>query len=107
IPEHELFDLWQEAIRRGDDLDQFESLTIMGGAGQEVPGRKEELKDLERIAARGVINAQELEDFRSLLQKESGGGSEQVQERLLRLLHPVPSAPAAVEAPKVHSALLE
>ena len=106
IPEKEMFDLWQEAIRR-EDLDLFESLTIMGGAGHEAPGRKEELKDLERIAGRGIINGQEHEDFRSLLQRNSAGGSEQVQDRLLRLLQPASAVPAAVEAPKVHSALLE
>jgi hypothetical protein len=106
IPEREMYELWQEAIRR-EDLDQFESLTIMGGAAQEVPGRKEELKDLERIAMRGIITAEELEDFRSLLQKDSGGGNERVQERLLRLLQPVSSLPPAVEPPKVHSALIE
>jgi hypothetical protein len=106
IPEQEMFELWQEAIRR-EDLDLFESLTIMGGAANEVPGRKEELKDLERIATRGIINGRELEDFRALLQKNVTGGTEEMQNRLLRLLRPVSSGPAAIEAPKVHSALIE
>src|SRR5687767_4276604 len=58
IPDHEMLELWQEAIRR-EDLDQFESVTIMGGAGEEAPSRKEELKDLDRIVARGVISSRD------------------------------------------------
>src|SRR5687767_5093083 len=54
ISEQELSQFWEEVIRR-DDLDHFESLTVMGGAGYEAPSRKEELKDLDRIASRGII----------------------------------------------------
>ena len=105
ISEQEIFHLWQEAIRC-EDMDVFESLTIMGGAGEEAPERKEELKDLDRITARGVITPQERDGFRALLDQNHTAGSEEVQQKLLGLVQP--SSPhAGAKHSIVNSALLE
>ena len=106
IPQSELIELWREAITR-EDMDQFESLTLMGGAGEEAPSRKKELKDLDRIAARGVISARERDELRGLLEKNAiASGSEQRQETLRSLMEPVPAyAPAKSALPG--SAILE
>jgi hypothetical protein len=105
ISEAEMIQLWQEAIRR-EDLDVFESLTIMGGCGDEPPNRKEELKDLDRIAARGIISAAERTELRALLEKNLHAGSEELQEKLLRMVQPSPPL-SSLKSSNVGSALLE
>jgi hypothetical protein len=105
ISDAEMLQLWQEAIRR-EDLDVFESLTIMGGCGDEPPGKKEELKDLDRIATRGIISAGEHAELRELLEKKQLIGSEDLQQKLLRMTQPSPEFPVLKTA-KASSALLE
>jgi hypothetical protein len=105
ISDDEMLELWQEAIRR-EDLDQFESVTIMGGAGEEAPSRKEELKDLDRIVARGVISSRERDELRSLLDKSVTTSNEEVQQRLFSLMQP--SGILATQRPAaIQSALIE
>ncbi|MCI0417091.1 hypothetical protein L0222_30340 [bacterium] len=107
ISEGEMFQLWQEAIRR-EDMDVFESLTIMGGCGDEGPDKKEELKDLARIAARGVISAGEYQEFRDLLEKKNSVAGEDLQQKLLRMLQPSQQEfPSLKNSTKASSALLE
>ena len=105
ISDNEMIQLWQEAIRR-EDLDVFESLTIMGGCGDEPPGKKEELKDLDRIVARGIISAAEHAEFRELLERKQSISNEDLQQRLLRLTQPSPEF-TLLKNSKVSSALLE
>jgi len=105
ISEAEMFQLWQEAIRR-EELDVFESLTIMGGCGEEAPAKKEELKDLDRIAARGVISAGEHAEFRELLEKKHNIANEDLQQKLLGMIQPSPQFPS-LKSSKASSALLE
>lgn len=106
IPENEIYELWQEAIRR-EDLDLFESLTIMAAAEYESPGRKEELKDLERIAAHGIITGQEHDEFRALIERNFSSSSEEIQQKLLRMLHPGSTEPLPKAVSIQHSAMLE
>lgn len=105
ISDAEMIQLWQEAIRR-EDLDVFESLTIMGGCGDEPPTKKEELKDLDRIVARAIISPAEHAEFRQLLEKKQGISHEDLQQKLLRLTQPFPEFTSAKNS-KVSSALLE
>lgn len=86
VSEGELLDLWREVIKR-DDLDILETLSIMGGTGEEKPSKKEEMDSLKRIAGRGLISSEELEDLKEML---SSGSSKTVavQERLRSLVLP-------------------
>jgi hypothetical protein len=70
IPDAELLRLWQEVIRRGD-FDMFETYTFMGGAGEEQPESEEEINDLERLAAKGLLSVEELVGLRQLIEGES------------------------------------
>ena len=105
LTDQEMLQLWQDAIRR-DDLDIFESLTIMGGVEEGHPSRKEELKDLDRITARGVISNQERDEIRMLIEKRPEAGNDVIQEKILRLIQPLPYA-VPTKALPVSSALLE
>ncbi len=105
ISEAEMYQLWQEAIQR-EDLDVFESLTIMGGAGEERPGKKEELKDLDRIAARGIISGQEHQEFRDLLEMKSSLSNHELQQKLSNMIQPSQQFPS-LKSTKASSALLE
>jgi hypothetical protein len=87
IPEKEMMQLWQEAIRR-EDMDLFEALTIMGGVGEEYPSMKEELKGLDLICSRGIISTEERDDLRDLLEKKQSFRSDEMQKQLHELLWP-------------------
>jgi hypothetical protein len=78
----------------------------MGGCGDEPPAKKEELKDLDRIAARGIISAGERAELRDLLEKKQSMPSEDLQQKLLRMTQPSPEFPVLKTA-KANSALLE
>ncbi len=109
IPESEMIDLWQEVLRR-EDMDLFESLTIMGGCGDDVPGLKVQLKDLNRIASRGIISSDEKKELRALLEGTDTARPDAVQEKLRSMLLPVTDplpAPASSKATPIRSALLE
>jgi hypothetical protein len=101
----EMIELWQEAIRR-DDLDQFEALTIMGGAGEESPSRREEIKDLDRLVARGIISPQERNEIQTLLEKNASPETGPIQQKLVQLMQPS-AAYAPPSATIVNSAILE
>jgi hypothetical protein len=105
ISDAEMIQLWQEAIRR-EDLDVFESLTIMGGCDYEPPGKKEELKDLDRIVTRGIISTADHAEFRELLEKKQGISNEDLQQKLLRLTQPSREF-TLLKSSKASSALLE
>jgi hypothetical protein len=85
----ELDELWQETIRQ-DTIDILETFTVMGGAGEELPSRKEEVAAFERLLMKGILLPEELADLKSLLQSASSAPVRalQVQEKLRSLLLP-------------------
>lgn len=89
IPEAELIDLFREALQR-EDLDQFESMTIMGYAGDERPSVKEEISALHNMATKGFISGSELKDLESIIRKDELPllRKEEIHRRLRSMLHP-------------------
>lgn len=104
IPEAELIDLFREALQR-EDLDQFESMTIMGFSGDEKPSVKEEIAALESIATKGFLSASEFQDLKALIRKEELPvlKGEKMQQKLRSLLYPVPRT-ADWKSPSLSSA---
>ena len=84
-----------------EDLDQFEMLTIMGGAGEDAPSVKEEIKDLERLVVKGYLAKEEVEELRATIkgQNFSASRAELIQEKIKNLL--LPAAPASISSPSI------
>ncbi len=85
----ELVQLWHEVLEKGD-LDVIEYVTIMGGAGEERPGKKAETAALDRLVLRGILSGDEAEEVKQMLMSKdfSGMKSGPVQEKLRTLLFP-------------------
>lgn len=92
ISGEELLHYWRRAMEE-QDLEIFDTITIMGGAGEQKPGRKEELKAMERLCLKGVVSSEELKVFESMLHGEFSEKSGFLQTKLRELLQP-PAIPA-------------
>jgi hypothetical protein len=66
IDDEEIAHYWKRATEEMD-LDIFETITLMGGAGEENPSRRMEWKAMERLCLTGLISSEELEDFKAML----------------------------------------
>jgi hypothetical protein len=92
LSDEEYRTLWQEAVQ-SDDLDQFEMFTVMGGAAEETPSVKEEIRDLERLVLKGYLSKDEVEELRAMIKGEgfSKSRTELIQEKMRNLLLPAAS----------------
>lgn len=87
ISDDEMSHLWKRVIEEGD-MDVFETITFMGGAGEHKPTRKEEIKAMERICMKGLISKEELEEFKRMMEGEFSSRTGFLQEKLHRLMTP-------------------
>ena len=87
ISNEELLHYWKRAIEE-QDLEIFDTITIMGGAGEEKPGRRAELKAMERLCLKGLVSSEELETFESMLHGEFPEKVDFLQRKLRELLQP-------------------
>lgn len=97
LSQAELMRLWEEVIRI-DDFDVLETFTVMGGAGEEKPSKKEELNDLERLTLKGLLSVDDYQDLKKSIQGQDIGPmrNEFIQEKLRSLLLP-PHQPPPIE----------
>lgn len=101
ISNEEVPHYWKRAMEE-KDLDVFETITIMGGAGEEKPGRKEELKAMERLCLKGVVSSEELQDFENMLSGEFPKAKIGfLQTKLRELLQP-PAIPSRLSENSAH-----
>jgi hypothetical protein len=93
ISEGELLRLWQEVIRSGE-LDVIDTYTLMGGTGEERPSTRKELRDLGRIAAKGLLSPAEFQEMQAMLKGEWSPQMRMslLQQKIRTLLLP-PSSP--------------
>lgn len=89
LSDAEIFRLWQEVVRLSD-IDAMDTFTLMGGTGEEMPSLKDELRDLERIAAKGLLTLQEFHDIHHALSGElpSESRASFLQQKIRALLSP-------------------
>lgn len=89
ISDDEMSYLWKRVTEEGD-MDIFETITFMGGAGEQKPTRREEIKAMERICLKGMISKEELEEFKRMMEGEFSSKTGFLQEKLHRLMTPSP-----------------
>ena len=88
VDESEMRELWQLAIQL-PTFDLIETFTIMGGAGEEKPSRKDELRSLDSLVIKGIISAPDAEDLRQLIEgKSDASRTTAIQEKIRNLLFP-------------------
>ena len=90
ISDEEMLHLWQVVTEEGE-MDIFETITFMGGAGEDKPSRRVEVKAMENICMKGMISKEELEEFQNMIQGEFSANTGFLQEKLRQLM--LPSAP--------------
>lgn len=88
----ELQRLWKEAVVRSD-IDIIEKISIFGGFGEARPTRAQEIQDLARIAAKGMIAATELEEMTQMLKGKPSNVFQRnfLQEKLRSVFLPPPA----------------
>jgi hypothetical protein len=87
----ELTQLWCEALEK-DDMDVIENITVMGGAGDEMPDEKTEMLAIDRLVLRGVLSGTEAEEIKEAIDSGdfSGFKSPVLQDKIRSLLLPQP-----------------
>jgi hypothetical protein len=87
----ELSQLWCEALEK-DDLDVIENITVMGGAGDEMPDEKTEMLAIDRLVLRGVLSGTEAEEIKEAIDSGdfSGFKTPVLQDKIRNLLLPSP-----------------
>jgi hypothetical protein len=100
----ELSELWWRALEK-DNLDVIEYVTIMGGAGDEMPDKKEEIAAIAQLVLRGVLSGEEAESIKEAIKSEdySGMKSISIQDKIRNLL--IPPAPYAVSSARHNPSL--
>ncbi len=91
MSDEELIQLWREVLEK-DDFDVIENITIMGGAGDEMPGKKEEMASLNRLVLRGILSGEEAESMKEAIESKNFSGlkSQSFQDKIRNLLIPEP-----------------
>jgi hypothetical protein len=88
ISDEEVSHYWKRAMEE-PDMDVFETITLMGGAGENGPSREVEWKAMERLCLMGMVSPDELEEFRKMLDgsfSKSRAGF--LQDKIRELLQP-------------------
>lgn len=94
MPDQELLELWQEAASR-EDFDILDTLTVMAGATEERPSRKQEIEGLHRLVLKGIITSEEYRELKQFIEAKGDADLRvELQERLRQRI--VPSAPAGL-----------
>ena len=85
----ELYELWCEVLEM-ENFDVIENITIMGGAGDEMPGEEEEMAAIDRLVLRGILSGEEAEDIKEAIDSNdySGLKSRTIQDKIRNLLIP-------------------
>jgi hypothetical protein len=101
----ELSELWCDVLEK-DDFDVIENITIMGGAGDELPPDEEEMNAIDRLVMKGVISGDEAEEIKDAIKSQdfSGIKSKVIQDKIRYLLIP-PPAPYKLSSTRMNPAL--
>lgn len=98
---NEFQELWKEAITHSD-IDVIDKVSIFGGCGEVIQPRKAEVHDLERIAAKGIISHDELDEMTQILKGKPSASARRnfLQEKLRSIFFPMTSdEPSSLERP--------
>jgi hypothetical protein len=84
----ELSELWYEVLE--GSIDVIENLTIMGGAGDETPNKKEEIAAIDRLILTGILSGEEAQELKNAIESKNfiGFKSEIIQKKIRNLLLP-------------------